>query len=120
MNVNDIPKQLTEFYYSALSREKGQLGNIYRTDSALTWEGTKHEGVAAIMEQHMRFAEGVQFNTVTRDFQICGDKMVVLVTGQLITEAGANPVHFSQAFTLAADGAGGFYVLNDLFRLNYG
>ncbi|CAE6484420.1 unnamed protein product [Rhizoctonia solani] len=110
MNVNDIPKQLTEFYYSALSREKGQLGNIYRTDSALTWEGTKHEGVAAIMEQHMRFAEGVQFNTVTRDFQICGDKMVVLVTGQLITEAGANPVHFSQAFTLAADGAGGFYV----------
>ncbi|KAF8758364.1 Dynamin GTPase effector domain [Rhizoctonia solani] len=89
MNVNDIPKQLTEFYYSALSGEKGQLGNIYRTDSALTWEGTKHEGVAAIMEQHM-------------------------------TEAGANPVHFSQAFTLAADGAGGFYVSSHGYSMSSG
>ncbi|ELU43983.1 vacuolar sorting protein 1 [Rhizoctonia solani AG-1 IA] len=72
MNVNDIPKQ--------------------RTDSALTWEGTKHEGVAAIMEQHMCFAW-----LRTAEF--------LIHTALKQTEAGANPVHFSQAFTLAADGA---------------
>ncbi|KAJ1310066.1 hypothetical protein OPQ81_006818 [Rhizoctonia solani] len=119
MDPAAITEQLATFYYQALSGDRSQLANIYKGDSILTWEGNQFQGAGAIVEKHTAFPTGVQFKVVTKDFQIAGDKMIVLVTGQLITEPGANPVHFSQSFTLAADGVGGFYVANDLFRLNY-
>ncbi|CEL52095.1 Nuclear transport factor 2 OS=Schizosaccharomyces pombe (strain 972 / ATCC 24843) GN=ntf2 PE=3 SV=2 [Rhizoctonia solani AG-1 IB] len=118
--MEDITNQFTSFYYPTLSGDRNQLVNIYKADSILSWEGNQYQGVESILEKLKAFPDGVQFKLVTKDFQMCGDKMIVLVTGQLITEPGANPVHFSQAFTLAGNGAGGFYVANDLFRLNYG
>ncbi|CAE6519896.1 unnamed protein product [Rhizoctonia solani] len=111
MDPATITQQLADFYYANLSSNRESLANIYRPDSCLTWEKDQFQGVAAIIEKHKAFPEGVQFKVVTKDFQLCGDKMIVLVTGQLITDPNAPPIHFSQAFGLAADGAGGFYVM---------
>ncbi|CAE6348071.1 unnamed protein product [Rhizoctonia solani] len=102
MEPATITAQLATFYYESLSGDRSQLVNIYKADSTLSWEGNQFQGVTAILEKIK----------ASKHFQISGDKMIVLVTGQLITEPGANPVHFSQAFTLAADGVGGFYVMS--------
>lgn len=50
-----------------------------------------------------------------------GSGILVFVCGQLSAD-GANPIRFSQSFNLQPipNQAGGFYVLNDLFRLLYG
>jgi hypothetical protein len=50
-----------------------------------------------------------------------GSGILVFVSGQLSCD-GANPLRFSQAFNLQPipNQAGGYYVLNDLFRLCYG
>ncbi|CUA75151.1 hypothetical protein RSOLAG22IIIB_01798 [Rhizoctonia solani] len=115
-----ITDQLATFYYASLSGDRSQLANIYKDGSTLSWEGAQFQGPPAILEKIKAFPEGVQFKVTTKDFQICGDKMLVLVTGQLITDPNAQPLHFSQSFVLAGDGVGGFYVANDIFRLNYG
>ncbi|KAH7340591.1 putative NTF2-nuclear transport factor [Rhizoctonia solani] len=120
MDPAQIVEQLATFYYASLSGDRSQLTNLYKGDSTLSWEGNQFQGPGPILEKIKAFPEGVQFKVTTKDFQICGDKMLVLVTGQLITAPDAQPLHFSQAFSLAGDGAGGFYVSNDLFRLNYG
>lgn len=46
--------------------------------------------------------------------------VVVLVTGQLLVDEEQRPMNYTQAFQLLPDGAGGYYVYNDIFKLVYG
>ncbi|KAL5635849.1 hypothetical protein ACGC1H_004598 [Rhizoctonia solani] len=120
MDPAKITEDFTNFYYPSLSGDRSQLANVYRDDSSISREDGQFQGVGPILEKIKAFPEGVQFKVTTKDHQISGDKMIVLVTGQLLITPDAQPLHFSQAFVLAGNGAGGFYVANDLFRLNYG
>jgi len=48
-----------------------------------------------------------------------GGGAIVMVTGELLIEDQEHPQRYSQVFHLLPDGEV-FFVLNDVFRLNYG
>ncbi|KAL1410227.1 Nuclear transport factor 2 [Vanrija albida] len=94
-----------------------------REHSMLTWEDKQLQGTANIIQQlqGLPFAQ-VQHKVITRDAQPASDSVasiLVLVTGQLLVDDGANVLSYSQMFHLVPDG-GSYFVLNDVFRLVYG
>lgn len=89
----------------------------------LTYEGERFQGTQQILEKLTSLPfQRIKHRADTIDVQPSpGNGMVVFVTGQLLIDDEANPMKFSQTFNLQPTGQpGGFYVLNDLFRLNYG
>ncbi|GMG49640.1 unnamed protein product [Aspergillus oryzae var. brunneus] len=46
--------------------------------------------------------------------------ILVMVTGALLVDDQQNPMNYTQTFQLLPDGAGSYFVFNDIFRLVYG
>ncbi|KAF8610450.1 putative nuclear transport factor 2 [Ceratobasidium sp. AG-I] len=115
-----ITTQFTEFFYGAWQTDRSTLASLYRPTSTLTWEGQVFTGGDAIIEKikSLPFTK-VVFKVETKDPQLSGGGMLILTTGQLLVDDSTNPLHFSQLFFLMPEGTS-FYVLNDVFRLNYG
>ncbi|KAE8264531.1 hypothetical protein A4X09_0g6940 [Tilletia walkeri] len=95
-----------------------------RPNSMLTFEGQPFQGTESIVEKLVSLPfQKVAHQVATRDVQPTGSdqsSLFVLVTGHLVVDDGEHPMSYTQAFTLAPDGAGSFYVYNDCFRLNLG
>lgn len=89
----------------------------------LTFEGSQHQGTAAIIEKLKALPfQAVKHQVDTKDAQPTGPdslSIVVLVTGKLLVDDSPAPLQFTQTFTLNPDG-GSYYVYNDVFRLVYG
>ncbi|EPQ30347.1 uncharacterized protein PFL1_01873 [Pseudozyma flocculosa PF-1] len=121
-DINAVAQQFTQYYYSTFDTSRGNLGNLYRDHSMLTFEGSQVMGAQAIVEklQNLPFQK-VKHEVGSLDAQPTGTggSLLVLVTGALLVDEEANPLKFSQAFTLNADN-GSFYVYNDVFRLVFG
>lgn len=45
--------------------------------------------------------------------------VIIFITGRMVIDEESMPMRFSQTFQLLP-AAGSYYVLNDIFRLNYG
>ncbi|KAH0391062.1 hypothetical protein KCU89_g14919, partial [Aureobasidium melanogenum] len=45
--------------------------------------------------------------------------ILVLVAGRLLVDEEQRPMSYTQSFQLLPDGAGSYYVFNDIFRLVY-
>ncbi|KAF8256724.1 hypothetical protein EI94DRAFT_1763327 [Lactarius quietus] len=122
-DINAIAKQFTDFYYTTFDSNRANLASLYRDTSMLTFEGTPIQGSTSIIEKltSLPFTKVVH-KVVTLDAQPSNPSaasLIVSVTGLLLVDDGANPLQFSQVFQLIPDGAS-YYVLNDIFRLNYG
>lgn len=122
-NINDIAGQFTTFYYNQFDTDRAGLASLYRETSMLTFEGSPIQGVSAIIEKltSLPFSKVVH-KVTTCDAQPSSPSMasiLVTVSGQLLVDDGENPLAFSQTFQLIPEG-GSYYVLNDIFRLNYG
>lgn len=90
----------------------------------LTFEGARIQGQAEIMKKltTLQFAT-VRHQVLTIDCQPTpASGVIIFVSGNLAVDQDPNPLKFSQVFHLMpiAGQAGGFFVFNDLFRLNYG
>ena len=46
--------------------------------------------------------------------------ILMLINGDIKLDGQEHPLKFSQFFHLLSDGAGNFYIQNDIFSLNYG
>jgi len=122
-DINAIATQFTGFYYSTFDSDRSGLASLYRNESMLTFEGTPLQGVTAIIEK----LTSLPFSKVVHKVTTCDAQpssptdpsILVSVSGQLIVDDSPNPLAFSQTFHLLPDGAS-YYVLNDIFRLNYG
>ncbi|KAG6328654.1 hypothetical protein ID866_10436 [Astraeus odoratus] len=122
-DINSIAKQFTDFYYNTFDSNRAGLAPLYRDHSMLTFEGTPHQGVKTIIEKltTLPFSK-VQHKVTTLDVQPSSPtvaSLLVSVTGLLLVDDSPNPLQYSQVFQLIPDGAS-YYVLNDIFRLNYG
>ncbi|KAN0141104.1 hypothetical protein V8E53_000860 [Lactarius tabidus] len=122
-DINSVAKQFTDFYYTTFDANRGNLAPVYREQSMLTWEGTPIQGVANIVEKltSLPFSKVIH-KVTTLDAQPSSPtvaSLIVSVTGLLLVDDGTNPLQFSQVFQLIPDGSG-YFVLNDIFRLNYG
>jgi len=122
-DINAISKQFTDFYYSTFDADRANLQALYRSESMLSFEGIQTQGAQAIVEKLTSLPfSSVQHKVTTCDAQPSSPtipSLIVSVTGLLVVDDSPNPLQFSQVFQLIPDG-GSYYVLNDIFRLNYG
>ncbi|KAG6865622.1 hypothetical protein C0991_000909 [Blastosporella zonata] len=122
-DITDIAKQFTTYYYSTFDNNRALLENLYRPESMLTWEGDRIQSAALISKKLVDLPLGnVRHEVTTLDAQPSSPtvaSLIVSVTGLLVVDQEQNPLQFSQIFHLIPDG-GSYYVLNDIFRLNYG
>eukprot|EP00831_Metopus_contortus_P034480 TRINITY_DN27483_c0_g1_i1.p1 TRINITY_DN27483_c0_g1~~TRINITY_DN27483_c0_g1_i1.p1 ORF type:complete len:128 (-),score=27.79 TRINITY_DN27483_c0_g1_i1:36-419(-) len=66
-----------------------------------------------------RRVHGVKHNVLTLDIQpTTAGGVICFVCGDLYIDESPNPIKFSEVFNIVSNPAGGFYCLNDIFRLN--
>jgi len=120
-DVNAVAKQFVEYYYNVFAQDRSQLMALYRDSSMLSWEAQPFQGARNIIGKLTSLPfQKVQHKITTQDAQPASStNIIVLVTGLLLVDGGENALQFSQTFQLVPDG-GSYYVLNDIFRLNYG
>ncbi|RXW22708.1 hypothetical protein EST38_g3152 [Candolleomyces aberdarensis] len=122
-DINAIAKQFTDFYYEAFDSNRANLAPLYRDISMLSFEGSPYQGGKNIIEKLTTLPfQKVQHKVTTTDVQPSSTteaKILVSITGLLLVDDSPNPLQFTQIFQLVPDGAS-YYVLNDIFRLNYG
>ncbi|WVR04014.1 hypothetical protein IAU60_001013 [Kwoniella sp. DSM 27419] len=115
-----IAQQFVQFYYQQFDSDRNALNALYRDTSMLTWESQQIQGSASITEKLVNLPfQKVQHKIVTIDAQPSSPStasIIVLVTGQLLVDDGANPLQFTQIFHLMPEG-GSYFVFNDVFRL---
>ncbi|MBA0586148.1 hypothetical protein Gorai_016898 [Gossypium raimondii] len=87
----------------------------------LTFEGQKIQGSQSIVAKLTSLPfQQCKHNITTVDCQPSGSGgMLVFVSGNLQLAGEQHALKFSQMFHLMPTPQGSFYVLNDIFRLNY-
>ncbi|KAF9017230.1 Nuclear transport factor 2 [Podila verticillata] len=120
MSFQEVADQFVDYYYQTFDSNRAGLAPLYRDTSMLSFEGSQTGGAAAIVDKIVKLPfHKVAHSISTKDAQPVGEDIVVLVTGQLITEGESNAQMFSQTFYLKKEG-GTFFIQNDVFRLVYG
>ncbi|RDW86381.1 nuclear transport factor 2 family protein [Aspergillus mulundensis] len=141
-----MAEQFVTFYYQTFDGNRAGLAPLYRDHSMLTFETSAVQGVAGIIEKLTVSTSGtsrmviefllrsaalvsagglpfqkVQHKVATLDAQPSGEHggILVLVTGALLVDEEQNPMNYTQTFQLMPDGAGSYFVFNDVFRLIY-
>ncbi|CAI9093172.1 OLC1v1028605C1 [Oldenlandia corymbosa var. corymbosa] len=122
MDPDQVAKAFVEHYYSTFDTNRNSLGNLYQESSMLTFEGQKIQGSQNIVAKltSLPFPQ-CQHTISTVDCQPSGPAggMLVFVSGTLQLPGEQHALKFSQMFHLMPTPQGSFYVLNDIFRLNY-
>ncbi|CAG7846065.1 SubName: Full=Related to nuclear transport factor {ECO:0000313/EMBL:CCA66868.1} [Serendipita indica DSM 11827] len=129
-DINAVARQFAEYYYGKFSANRADLVPLYREQSMLTFESSQHIGVGNIAEKYTvriqtrRGQKGLPFGQVaarisTLDAQPTPTGICIFVTGELQLEDQEQPLRFCQCFNLVSE-SGSYWVLNDIFRLNYG
>ncbi|KUJ20476.1 nuclear transport factor 2 [Mollisia scopiformis] len=121
-NFADVAKQFTDFYYNQFDADRKQLAALYRENSMLTFESASVIGAPSIVEKLASLPfEKVKHAVGTLDAQPAPhDGILILVTGALLVDAEERPMNYTQTFQLLPDGAGSFFIFNDIFKLVYG
>ncbi|CZS89778.1 nuclear transport factor 2 [Rhynchosporium agropyri] len=122
-NFADIAKQFVEFYYNQFDADRKQLAPLYRDNSMLTFESSSIAGSAGIVEKLSDLPfQKVKHAVSTLDAQPSGEHggILILVTGALLVDDEQRPMNYSQAFQLMPDGAGSYFIFNDVFKLVFG
>ncbi|KAJ5239809.1 hypothetical protein N7468_004428 [Penicillium chermesinum] len=116
-----VAQQFVEFYYQTFDSNRQGLTPLYRDNSMLTFETSSVMGATAITEKLTTLPfQQVRHQLATLDAQPSSENgIIVLVTGALIVDEEQKPMNYTQLFKLQPDGAGSYFVLNDVFRLIY-
>ncbi|KAL4945039.1 hypothetical protein BDV06DRAFT_59223 [Aspergillus oleicola] len=121
-NFTEVAQQFVNFYYQTFDSNRGGLAGLYREQSMLTFETSAVQGAAAIAEKLIALPfQKVQHQIATLDAQPSSEQggILVLVTGALLVDDEQKPMNYTQTFQLLPDGAGSYFVFNDVFRLIY-
>ncbi|KAI5295928.1 Nuclear transport factor 2 [Ascosphaera acerosa] len=122
MDFNTVAQQFVQYYYKTFDENRAGLSGLYRNESMLTFETSSQQGTEAILEKltSLPFSR-VAHKVSTLDAQPTQNGgILVLVTGALLVDAEERPMNYTQSFLLLPDGAGSYFVYNDVFRLVYG
>ncbi|GER56080.1 nuclear transport factor 2 family protein, partial [Striga asiatica] len=134
MDPEAVSKAFVAHYYTTFDQNRAALANLYQEASMLTFEGQKFQGPQQITAKLTGLPfQQCQHQVSTVDCQHSGPAggMLVFVSGNLQIAGEQHPLKFSQAsfhifcslilhmFHLMPTPQGGYYVLNDIFRLNY-
>ncbi|KAJ2666493.1 Nuclear transport factor 2 [Coemansia sp. RSA 1199] len=115
-DINAVAKEFVTYYYQTFDSDRKSLLPLYRDVSMLTWEGTQLQGAPNIVEKIVRIAHKV--TTIDAQPSLPNTNSVIInVTGQLMFDDEPQPQQFTQTFQLVDHE--GFFIFNDIFRLNY-
>ncbi|KAH8694911.1 putative nuclear transport factor NTF-2 [Talaromyces proteolyticus] len=121
-DFNTIAQQFVDFYYKTFDENRNNLAGLYRDNSMLTFESDPQLGSANITNKltSLPFTK-VRHQVSTLDAQPSSEQggVLVLVTGTLLVDEEERAMNYTQAFQLLPDGAGSYFVYNDVFRLVY-
>lgn len=123
MNIDQVGQAFVNHYYSLFDTNRSALQPLYKPQSMLSFEGEKFQGDANIIGKLNSLAfSRVQHLVKSLDCHPSGaDTVIVVVCGDLCVDNNPNPLKFSQTFHLIPDKqTNGYWVHNDIFRLNYG
>ncbi|KAI3976031.1 hypothetical protein MKX01_035975 [Papaver californicum] len=121
MDPETVSKAFVEHYYTTFDANRGNLGSLYQETSMLTFEGQQIQGSQNIVAKLNSLPFQQCKHTITTvDCQPSGPLggMLVFVSGSLQLAGEQHALKFSQMFHLMP-AQNSFYVLNDIFRLNY-
>lgn len=116
-----MAQQFCDFYYQTFDQDRSQLGNLYRQDSMLTFETSQVQGAEAVVEKlkSLPFSKIIhKISTLDAQPASPNGDILVMVTGELQFDEETLTQRYSQVFHLIPEGQS-YYVLNDIFRLNY-
>ncbi|CAL9095871.1 unnamed protein product [Musa acuminata var. zebrina] len=122
MDQDGVAKAFVDHYYQTFDSNRAALGRLYQDGSMLTFEGAKIQGAAAIAAELTSLPLQQCAHAIsTIDCQPSGPAggILVFVSGSLQLGGEQHSLKFSQMFHLMPTPQGSFYVLNDIFRLNY-
>ncbi|XP_072965064.1 nuclear transport factor 2B-like [Typha angustifolia] len=122
MDPDSLAKAFVEHYYRTFDHNRADLVGLYQDNSMLTFEGAKTQGAQAIAAKIASLPfQQCAHSISTVDCQTSGPAggVIVFVSGSLQVGGEQYPLKFSQMFHLMPTPQGSFYVLNDIFRLNY-
>ncbi|CAG8961255.1 hypothetical protein HYALB_00004092 [Hymenoscyphus albidus] len=122
-DFTEIAKQFTEYYYNQFDKDRSQLAPLYRQESMLTFESASIGGAGPIVEKLSSLPfQSVKHAVSTLDAQPSNTSggILILVTGALLVDEEQRPMNYSQAFQLLPDGAGSYFIFNDVFKLVFG
>ena len=112
-----VGQQFVEHYYKTLDSNRDVLSSLYQENSMLSFEGDQFLGTGPIMEK-LGGMPALAHQINTQDYQpTVNEGIIAFVTGQLTIDGG-NAMNYTQVFHLAVGGSQGYYVYNDIFRLN--
>lgn len=117
-----IAQQFTQFYYNTFDEQRQHLAALYREQSMLTFETSAVQGVSGIIEKLTALPfKKVVHQVATLDAQPSNESggILVMVTGALLVDEEQRPMNYTQVFQLLPDGAGSFFIFNDVFKLIY-
>jgi hypothetical protein len=131
VDPESVAREFVKVYYQTFTSNRAGLGTLYQPHSMLTFEGQQCIGSQAIAERLSSLPLfKVEPSIDTLDVQPSAapgslapghpPSMLICITGRLVIDNESCPQRFSQTFHLVAGPAGNYYVLNDVFRLNYG
>ncbi|KAI3713900.1 hypothetical protein L1987_72487 [Smallanthus sonchifolius] len=122
MNPDTVATAFVEHYYSTFDTNRAGLASLYQESSMLTFEGQKIQGSSNIVAKLTSLPfQQCKHSITTVDCQPSGPSggMLVFVSGNLQLAGEQHALKFSQMFHLMPTPQSNFYVLNDIFRLNY-
>ncbi|KAF9580639.1 Nuclear transport factor 2 [Lunasporangiospora selenospora] len=119
MSAREIAEQFVKFYYQTFDTNRAGLAHLYRDTSMMSFESAETMSAVAIVEKlvSLPFSK-VEHKILSVDAQPVDANILILVSGQLLTDGESHPQFFSQSFLLKNDG--NFYIAHDIFRLIYG
>ena len=121
MSFQETGQQFVAAYFNALTTDRSQLGNFYTAESMLTYEGEQFLGIDAIGGK-IGGLPALTFDSqsAVMDFQpSISNGIFVLVSGVLYIDGNREqPLNFTQTFMLAVGGTQGYFINNEIFRLN--
>eukprot|EP01098_Paradermamoeba_levis_P009881 TRINITY_DN4133_c0_g1_i1.p1 TRINITY_DN4133_c0_g1~~TRINITY_DN4133_c0_g1_i1.p1 ORF type:complete len:121 (+),score=30.05 TRINITY_DN4133_c0_g1_i1:101-463(+) len=119
----DIGKAFVQHFYTLYDTNRPALASLFQPQSMFTFENEQFQGSENIMKKLMTLPPSVKHNVTTADVQpSAGGGILVFVCGDLKIDQNENPIKFAEVFNLMPipGQQGGFFVYNNLFRLNYG
>ncbi|GMI93328.1 NTF2-like [Hibiscus trionum] len=120
--IDSMGKAFVDHYYHLFDTDRPALSSLYQPTSMLTFEGQKIQGVDDITSKLNQLPfDRCRHVISTIDSQpasVTGG-IVVFVSGSIQLPGENHPLQFSQMFHLSPTLQGNFFVLNDIFRLNY-
>ncbi|OBT59549.1 hypothetical protein VE04_00117 [Pseudogymnoascus sp. 24MN13] len=108
---NRRAEQFTDFYYNQFDADRSQLAPLYRDNSMLTFESAAVAGAGPIVEK----LTSLPFAKVKHQVSTWSPSQSMVVVDE-----EQRPMNYSQCFQLLPDGAGSYFIFNDIFKLVFG